>query len=107
MAIDGLAHAAQIITDAGDVRKYDSLGCLVADYRELTSAGRKIAGAWVVDYDSKQWLKAQDATYALANLPTDHMGFGAAAASTHDAALRIARGDHAKVVTWQELLSRS
>lgn len=106
MAIDGLAHAGEIITADGNVRKYDSLGCLLADYRDLASAGRRLAGAWVADYETKAWLKAEAAYYALAGLPTDHMGFGAAAVSTREAALKIAAGDTAKVMDWQGLLLR-
>jgi hypothetical protein len=60
----------------------------------------------VIDYDTKAWLKAEDAYYALADLPTDHMGFGAAAAATRAAAVKIAGGDASKVVDWQGLRSR-
>jgi hypothetical protein len=106
MSIDTLAHAAEIVTAEGDIRKYDSLGCLLDDYRELTKAGRRLAGgAWVIDYNTKGWLKAERAHYALANLPTDHMGFGAAATATRDAALKIGAGDAAKVLEWRGLLS--
>ncbi len=105
MSIDSLSHAAEIVTAEGDVRKYDSLGCLLADYRELTEAGRRLAGEWVIDYETKAWLKATDGHYALADLPTDHMGFGAAATTTREAALKIAGGDVSKVFDWKGLLS--
>ncbi len=105
MSIDGLAHAAEIVAADGDIRKYDSLGCLLDDYRDLTKAGRCLAGAWVIDYNTKEWLRADSAYYALANLPTDHMGFGAAASAGRDAALKIAGGDATKVMDWQGLLS--
>jgi hypothetical protein len=104
MSIDGLAHAAEIITGDGQVRKYDSLGCLVKDYNEMPGVGRRHAGVWVVDYDTKGWVKADSAYYAMADLPTDHMGFGAAATATREAALKIAGGDAAKVVDWTTLL---
>ncbi len=106
MSIDSLAHAAEIVTADGDVRKYDSLGCLLDDYRELTRRGRRLAGAWVVDHDTKRWLTASSAQYALAGLPTDHMAFGAAAAGSREAALKIARGDTSKVVGWETLVAR-
>ncbi len=105
MSIDTLAHAAEIVTSDGDIRKYDSLGCLLGDYREQTRGGRRVAGAWVVDYDTKAWLKAEEARYALVNLPTDHMGFGAVAASSQAAALKLAGGDASKVVDWQTLIA--
>ena len=107
MSIDTLAHAAEIVTADGDIRKYDSLGCLLEDYREMTKTGRRLAGVWVIDYDTKGWLKAESAYYALVNLPTDHMGFGAAATSARGAASRIAGGDAAKVIDWRGLLSHA
>ena len=103
MSIDTVAHAAEIVTGEGDIRKYDSLGCLLEDYRELTAAGRRVTGTWVVDYGSRKFVRAEAAVYALANLATDHMGFGAVATTTREAALKIAGGDAAKVLDWQGL----
>ncbi len=105
MTIDALAHAGEIVTAEGDVRKYDSLGCLLDDYREATASGRRLAGTWVIDYATKQWVRAEDAHYALADLATDHMGFGVAASRSADGARRIAKGDAAKVVDWRGLLA--
>ncbi len=105
MPIDGLAHAGEMITAEGRVRKYDSLGGLVEDYREALAAGKKAAGVWVIDYRAKHWLPADSAHYALADLPTDHMGYGVAAMASRDAALTLVAGDAAKVVTWEGLLA--
>ncbi len=103
MSIDSLAHAGEIITQDGEVRKYDSLGCLVKDNEALEAAGRKLAGTWVIAYDAKTWLPAQQAYYARASLATDHMGLGVAAAATRDRALKIAGGDAARVGDWTAL----
>ena len=103
MSIDGLAHAGEIITQDGEVRKFDSLGCLVKDYLALAASGRKLTGTWVIDYDAKTWLPAQQAYYARADLPTDHMGLGIAAAATRDRALMIAGGDASRVGDWPAL----
>ncbi len=103
MSIDQMLHAGEIVTADGDVRKYDSLGCLLDDYREMTAAGRRLAGAWVIDYATKKWMKAEDGYYALADLPTDHMGFGVAATSSRAGARKIAGGNDAKVVDWKGL----
>ncbi len=105
MSIDTLAHAGEIVTADGGVRKFDSLGCLIDDYRQARAANRRLTGTWVIDYATKRWVKAEDAHYALANLATDHMGFGVAASATRDGALEIAGGDRAKVVDWQGLLA--
>lgn len=104
MSIDALSHAAEIVTADGLVRKYDSLGCFVKDHHELSEARTRLAGAWVIDYETKKWVKAENAYYARAKLPTDHMGFGVAATATRDAALKIVAGDGSKVVDFTGLL---
>lgn len=105
MSIDSLAHAGEILTSDGSVRKHDSLGCLLDDYRALAKAGTRLAGAWVVDYGTHAWVKAEDAYYALVELQTDHMGFGAAATATREAALKLASGDATRVASWKGLQS--
>ncbi len=105
MSIDTLAHAGEIVTAAGAVRKFDSLGCLIDDYREARTVNRQLTGVWAIDYTTKRWVKAEDAHYAIANLATDHMGFGVAASATREGALKLVGGDRAKVVDWQGLLA--
>ncbi len=105
MAIDTTAHAAEMITGEGQVRKYDSLTCLVGDYRELRAGGRTPGDAWVIDYRTRHWLPADSAHFALAGLPTDHMGSGVAALGSREAAMQLVGGDTNKVLTWERLLA--
>ncbi len=105
MSIDTLAHAGEIVTADGAVRKFDSLGCLIDEYRETRAANRRLTLVWVIDYATRRWVKAEEAHYAIANLATDHMGFGVAASATRDGALKLGGGDAAKVVNWQGLLA--
>ncbi len=107
MSIDQLAHAGEIITASGEVKKYDSLGCLAEDYRRQTGAGPRARGAFVVDYRTHRWVEASAAHYALASLPTDHMGYGIAALASREQALELVGGASEKVVTWDQLLLRA
>lgn len=108
MSIDQVRHAGEIVTAGGEVRKYDSLGCLTADYRDDDRGpGRNARGIYVIDYRSGRWLDARSAHYALASLPTDHMGSGAAAFEKREEALALVGGAPDKVVGWDGLLART
>lgn len=106
MAIDQLHHAGEIITTAGDVRKYDSLGCLALDSREGPD-GRAGARIFVIDYKTGKWLDAPRAYYALASLPTDHMGYGVAAVERREDGLALVGGAADKVLSWADFLARA
>lgn len=106
MSIDRLDHAGELITADGRVQKYDSLGCLALDHRDAISSGRRPAGAWVIDHATHRWIRAGDAYYALAGMPTDHMGYGIAASASREAAVALAGGDAGKVVGWTQLHQR-
>jgi nitrous oxide reductase accessory protein NosL len=59
--ITDLAFAAEFITKDGFVRKFDDIGCLVANVRKV---GRKnIQAFYVMDALSKTWLSAQEAQF--------------------------------------------
>ena len=103
MSIEQLAHAGEMITSDRRVRKYDSLGCLALDHHDERAAGRAPRGAWVYDFDTRQWLKAEEAFFALASLPTDHMGYGIAATRARERAVQLAGGVDQKVVRWEGL----
>lgn len=103
MSIDQLAHAGEMVTSDGRVRKYDSLGCLVLDHADEAAAGRTPRAVWVLDYHARQWLRADQAYFALAELPTDHMGYGIAATGSQAAALKLTRNETQKVVRWRHL----
>jgi nitrous oxide reductase accessory protein NosL len=101
MSIERLDHAGQLVSVDGRVRKYDSLGCLALDYHEAVAAGKSPREAWVAEYRTGHWLKAEAAYFALAGLASDHMGYGVAATSSQADAEKLAAG--AKVVRWAEL----
>ena len=57
--ITDIQFAAEFITKDGFVRKFDDIGCMLEHARKLTPA--KIAAFFTMDYDKKQWMKAEDA----------------------------------------------
>lgn len=73
MAISQQAFAAEIITQADEVLKFDELGCL-EKFREKT-AELEIAAVFVKDYETKAWLPFERSVIVQTSLQTP-MGSG-------------------------------
>lgn len=73
MAISQQAFAAEIITKAEEVFKFDELGCL-EKFRER-SAEFEIAAVFVKDYQTKAWLRFERSVIMQTSLQTP-MGSG-------------------------------
>jgi copper chaperone NosL len=61
MAISERQFAAQHVTLDGEARKYDDLGCLLDDLKEKPP--QNVAAHFVMDFDTKQWVNADDAHF--------------------------------------------
>jgi copper chaperone NosL len=73
MTVSDERFASEIITDAGDVLKFDDLGCLLkyrSQHRE-----QKIAATYIKDYETKQWLAYERAIIVETDIETP-MGSG-------------------------------
>lgn len=74
MAITDDAFATQIITKDGRPFKFDDLGCM---YEWFAKNGTDDVGiAFVRDYDSKTWLKLEDAYYVYSESFSTPMAYG-------------------------------
>lgn len=62
MAISEKRYAAQFIDTDGQPFKFDDIGCMIKFANERTDRGR-IAAFFVMDFDKRQWVKAEDAYY--------------------------------------------
>jgi copper chaperone NosL len=62
MAISERQYAAQVITRDGDAVKFDDIGCMAAYLRGAENEKQVIA-RFVADFDSRGWIKAEDAYY--------------------------------------------
>ena len=76
MAISDLSFASEIISQQGDVFKFDDIGCMLA-FREK-SADLKIGAIFLKDYFSRTWIPYQRSTIVQTNVKTP-MGSGKAA----------------------------
>ncbi len=71
MAVGEPAHAAQLITTAGDVRFFDDPGCLLQYVDQHQPSVHRI---WFHEHDGDRWLAAADVGFVP--VPTTPMGFG-------------------------------
>ena len=86
MAISNHRFAAEIISDAGEVFKFDDIGCMVlfrATHDEV-----KIAAMYVKDYGTKEWAVCEQAVVLETDTNTP-MGSGMVAFSDSSGALEF------------------
>jgi copper chaperone NosL len=62
MAISEKPYAAELLTRDGDAFKFDDIGCL-ANQLKTRQNRRDIAAFFVVDYDSREWVNAEQAYF--------------------------------------------
>jgi copper chaperone NosL len=87
MAISQAAYAAEFVDKDGSVLKFDDIGCMVRYVREHDRKDA-VAAFFVMDYNDKHWLAAQQATYVKSDRSPSPMASGLTAfrepAQAHD-----------------------
>jgi len=72
MIINEARYAAAYVTETGETRRFDDIGGMFAYNDEISE---DVAVFWVHDFDSEEWLKADEAFYVKSQQQTP-MGFG-------------------------------
>jgi copper chaperone NosL len=102
MAVSQQRFAAEVAKPDGTALYFDDIGCLVEFAREPGVPSG--AAAYVVDFDSQDWLAAGSASYLFAkSLPTP-MSYGLGAFSTAAQAQAAAKEWPGKVLTWDQVV---
>ena len=102
MIISEEKYAAAYWTEAGEARRFDDIGGMMAYLGEAPEA---VASYWVHDFDSGAWLPAEDATFVLAADLMTPMGFGIVAFAAEAQAQRmVTRRESGRVVSFDQLL---
>lgn len=78
MAVSDKSFASEIITEEGEVLKFDDLGCM-EKYRKQNSA-TKIKAIFVSDYETKKWMPYEKSVIIQTGIATP-MGSGKVALS--------------------------
>lgn len=103
MLISEERFAAGYVTAAGEARRFDDVGDLLA-YR--AAHDEEVEAFWVHDYDSRAWLRAEDAWFLSAAGITTPMASGLVAFATEERARELAGTDGGQAMPWEELLTR-
>ena len=99
MIINEARFAAAYVTDAGETRRFDDIGGMVAYIDEISE---DVAVFWVHDFDSEEWLKAQEAFYVESQQQTP-MGFGIIAFADQQRADQWAAENDGVVLSFADL----
>lgn len=75
MAISQASYASQFIDKDGNVFKFDDIGCMIRFVRDNNQRDA-VAKFFVMDYDHRQWLDGQQATYVKSDKNASPMGSG-------------------------------
>ncbi len=105
MAISEKRYAAELLNHDGDVFKFDDIGCL-ANYVAEKQVGDSVAAYYIVDFDSNQWLKAEEASIVASPNFSTPMGGGMAAFKDSSRAETAAAANQGGLLSFAEALSR-
>lgn len=102
MAISEKRYAAELIDQDGQAFKFDDIGCLVNFVRNNTNK-IKIAGQFVIDFNDREWLKADDAYYVHSAELNTPMNGQIIAFKNETAAREAADKYRGKILRFQDL----
>ena len=104
MIISEPRFAASYRLDNGETKSFDGIGELL---KHLHREGElpAVAYAWVHDYNTKDWILANEAFYVAGREVVTPMGHGIVGFATESAAMDFAGDIGGTLMTWQEVLS--
>lgn len=103
MAISEKQYAAQFVDREGQPFKFDDIGCMI-EHLKTRKNRADIAAYFVADFESRSWLKAEDAVLVRSKDLKTPMGFGIVAFKDREKADQAAGAYHGTVATFAELI---
>ena len=73
MAISEKRFASELITQDGEALKFDDIGCLLR-FRKERSHPEWVAATFVVDFETRQWLRSEEAYFVKSKEFSTPMG---------------------------------
>ena len=75
MSISEKRYAAELIDEEGEVFKFDDIGCM-ANFIKQKRNNASVQATFVMDFDRREWLKAENAFYVRSSELTTPMNGG-------------------------------
>lgn len=104
MIIDEPRFAAAYVTPAGEVRRFESIGDMLAYYQK---AQEEVFVFWVHDYHTETWLKADGAFFVQSDNIITPMGVGLVATADRAGAEALVAEFGGAVMTFDVVLAQS
>lgn len=101
MIINEARYAAAYVTEDGEAHRFDDIGGMLAHDKTVAE---DVVVFWVHDFDSEEWLKAEEAHYVKGDHITP-MGFGILAFTDRERAEAWAAEHGGMVMSFDELQS--
>ena len=103
MAISEKQYAAELIDGDGQASKFDDIGCLI-NFIKKRSINVSASTFFVMDFDQRQWIKADNAYYVRSSELTTPMNGGIIAFKDQSKAQAAAGRYHGKLLRFEDLL---
>lgn len=103
MIINEARFAAAYVTRQGEARRFDDIGDLVAYH---AAHAEEVAAFWVHDYDTEEWLRAEQAAFVVSDAFHTPMGHGIVAVADAARAQELAASVGGQVVAFSDLLGQ-
>ena len=102
MAISEKRYAAQLLDSEGEVFKFDDIGCMV-NFMQRNNFDDKTTARFVMDFDERTWIKAEDAYYVASPEITTPMSGSVIAFTTEPKAQQAAARFHGRLQRFGEV----
>lgn len=102
MSISEKRYAAELIDQDGEVSKFDDIGCMT-NFRKQRVNDALIRATFVMDFERREWLKAEDAFYVRSPEFKTPMSGGIAAFKDESTAQATAAKYHGTMLRFTEL----
>src|SRR6266540_6500770 len=105
MAISEKRYAAELIDSEGQAFKFDDIGCMANFIKSKRNASKTIA-YFVMDYDERQWIKAEDAFYVRSSELRTPMNGGVVALKNESNAKEATGKFHGQVLRFKDIFDQ-
>jgi len=103
MAISEKRYAAELIDSEGQAIKFDDIGCM-ANFVNGQKNPTKTVAHFVIDFDERQWIKADNAYYLRSSELSTPMNGGIIAFKNQSKAEEASAKYHGKLLSFKDIL---
>ena len=103
MSISEKRYAAEFIDSEGEAFKFDDIGCMV-NFLQQKRNQNEVRAYFVMDFDRREWIKAENAVYVRSSELDTPMSGGFIALRDQVAAQDAASKYHGKLLSFDEVL---